>query len=170
MLLQEIGRFGDNIEELSVMDIKDDIPKELLSSNVGIFWHVGDNQFIIRKCNILDDNNVSVEMGDEYDFQDNPDDIQIDYNHFHKDIWAEIKNYNKYSWEHFSRGRILFEVSTGKMVIYAPPIFKAYNNVQNFLCEQFNIPKDRVEFNYTIYKNKQDVLTLSVFSGCESIE
>ncbi len=80
MLLQEIGRFRSDIEDIKPSELKDIIPKNVANSYAGIFWHVGEGRFLIQKAKLLDDVYTTVEMGQDYDEKENPEDIQIDYN------------------------------------------------------------------------------------------
>ena len=165
MLILEIGRFGDNVEDLKPSDFKDVIPQPLRKSNVGIFWHIKDNQYIVLSTNVLDDTLACVEMGQDYDFEANPDDLQIDYNLFHKEVWGTLVTVEHpelalYEYDTFSRGRILYETQKEKFTIFGPKDIVSHKNVVDFLANQFNIPAGQYNVNSTIYKNKKDVKTI----------
>lgn len=162
MLLQEIGRFGDNIEGLKPTDLMEAVPEQAKSGNVGIYWHVGKGQFLIFRANVLDNTLVGVEPGQDYDEESNPEDIQLDFNRFHKEIWGEqvtpkVPEWKDFTFDHFSRGRVIFEAKKQKFVCYTPNSseFK-YSEVSEFLRKAFNIPKDYWEMSYTIYRAKKD--------------
>lgn len=94
MLIKGLGRVEGTVEDLQPVNLKQLIPIELLNSFIGIYWHVGKGKFIIYKAPLLDAKYAVVEMGQDYDEQSNTDDLQIDYNVFHMDIWYEdvLKN------------------------------------------------------------------------------
>ena len=164
MLLSEIGRFGDGIEGLKPSDIMSGLPSELKRGMVGIFWHIGNGKFLIKKCPVTDDENACVEMGQDYDEDTNPDDIQIDFNHFHKDIWydevaVKFPELREFSWDHFSRGRVILNVLPEKYGLYIPV---GLNVGQiSFLKKEFNISDDSSEVFDHIYKRKKDMDTLT---------
>ncbi|MDR0963370.1 MAG: hypothetical protein LBM60_01990 [Clostridium sp.] len=165
MLRKEIGRFGDGAEDLKPSELADEVPDALKSGCVGIFWHVGSGRFVIRKANVLDDTEAVVELGQEYDDKTNPGDLQIDYDRFHRDIWEEeirpkTPEWAGFGFDHFSRGRIVFEVQKHKFVIYAPRSKNMTDNVFRFLAEQFQLPCNGFETNMDIYKQKSDMETL----------
>lgn len=95
MLIKGLGRIEGTVEDLQPVTLKQLIPIELLNSFIGIYWHVGKGKFIIYKAPLLDAKYAVVEMGQDYDEQSNTDDLQIDYNIFHMDIWYEdvLKKY-----------------------------------------------------------------------------
>ena len=164
MLLSQIGRFGDGIEGLRPSDIMSGLPTELKVGMVGIFWHIGSGRFLIKKCPVTDDENACVEMGQDYDEDTNPDDIQIDYNHFHKDIWYDevtekFPDLKMFSWDHFSRGRIILNVLPEKYGLYLP-VGLTIGQI-SFLQKQFNLPEGSYEVFDHIYKRKKDMDTVS---------
>lgn len=166
MLINEIGRFGDNIEDILPSQLADEIPPNLKKGKVGIFWHVGDNKWIIVNAPVLDDRQNAVEMGQDYDEDTNPEDIQIDFNSFHKDIWREqivpkFPEFKDLSFEHFSRGRIIYEVKKQKYSIFLPKIENFPQEAILFLARMFDLPLGGWETNYTIYKKKADAKTLT---------
>ena len=89
MLIKGLGRVEGTVEDLQPVTLKQLIPLDLLDSFIGIYWHVGKGKFIIYKAPLLDAKYAVVEMGQDYDEQSNTDDLQIDYNVFHMDIWYE---------------------------------------------------------------------------------
>ena len=97
MLIKGLGRVEGTVEDLQPVTLKQLIPIELLNSFIGIYWHVGKGKFIIYKAPLLDAKYAVVEMGQDYDEQSNTDDLQIDYNIFHMDIWYEdvLKKYGR---------------------------------------------------------------------------
>ena len=166
MLLSEIGRFGDGIEGLKPSDIMSGLPENLKQGTVGIFWHIGNGKFLIKKCPVTDDENACVEMGQDYDEDTNPDDIQIDCNHFHKDIWTDevIKKFPElkdYSWDHFSRGRIILNVLPEKYGLYVPKCPEWSVGRISFLLKEFNLYNCPYEVFDHIYKRKKDMDTLT---------
>jgi len=165
MLLQEIGRFRSDIEDIKPSELKDIIPKNVANSYVGIFWHVGEGRFLIQKAKLLDDVYTTVEMGQDYDDEENPEDIQIDYNRFHKDIWTQevlskFKKFKGYKFDYFSRGRILYNVLPKKFGIYVPNDTSFTTTHTVFLAKEFNIPLGEYVVNNRIYKAKEDVKSL----------
>ena len=97
MLIKGLGRVEGTVEDLQPVTLKQLIPLDLLDSFIGIYWHVGKGKFIIYKAPLLDAKYAVVEMGQDYDEQSNTDDLQIDYNVFHMDIWDEdvLKKYGR---------------------------------------------------------------------------
>lgn len=165
MLLKEIGRFGDNIENLQPSDLVDEVPVKFRKGCVGIFWHVGNNKWIIRTAPVLDDTQNAVEMGQNFDEETNPDDLQIDFNLFHKDIWISEILPNKPEWkdfgfDHFSRGRVVFEILKHKFVIYIPKYSDFSQEAVQFLAETFRLPAESFDTNNEIYKKKKDLESL----------
>ena len=101
-------------------------------------------------------------MGQDYDEQSNTDDLQIDYNVFHMDIWYEdvLKKYPEFTgceFDYFSRGRILYEVQQKKFVIYGSKRLLNSAKVVEFLAREFMLPKGGFLVNDKIYKDKDDV-------------
>jgi hypothetical protein len=165
MLIKEIWRFGDSAENLKPSDLKDEVPDALKGSCVGFFWHVGGGRWIIRKANVLDNAEAIVELGQDYDDKTNPGDLQIDYNRFHRDIWDEeirpkTQEWAAFGFDHFSRGRVVFEVLKHKFVIYAPRSKSMTDSVFRFLAESFQLPEGGWETNTEIYQPKRDLETL----------
>jgi hypothetical protein len=166
MLLKDIGRTGGGgVENLRPSDFTDAIPENLKTGCVGIFWHVGNNEWIIRKAQVLDDLQNCVELGQDYDDEENPDDLQIDFNRFHKDIWADEilpKNpkWKEFKFDHFSRGRIVFETLSEKFIIYIPgsPLFTQDSVL--YLAGLFSLPQGAFDTNSEIYRMKNDLETL----------
>ena len=166
MLLSEIGRFGDGIEGLKPSEIISGLPDSLKHGTVGIFWHIGDGRFIIKNALVSDDVNACVEMGQDYDGETNPDDIQIDLNLFHKDIWYDevavrFPELREYAWDHFSRGRIILNVLPEKYGLYVPKAAEFTDAHALFLAKEFNIPLDAYEVFDHIYKRKKDMASLT---------
>lgn len=166
MLLSEIGRFGDGIEGMKPSDITAGLSENLKRGAVGIFWHVGNGSFLIKKCSVTDDENACVEMGQDYDEDTNPDDIQIDYDRFHKDIWNdEVTNkfpeLKDFSWDHFSRGRVILNVLPEKYGLYVPKSPELAKEHIGFLLREFSIADCPYEVFDHIYKRKKDMATLA---------
>lgn len=166
MLLSEIGRFGDSIEGLKPSDIMSGLPENLKRGMVGIFWHIGNGKFLIKNCSVIDDENACVEMGQDYDEETNPDDIQIDYNRFHKDIWNDevvikFPELNEFSWDHFSRGRIILDVLPEKYGLYVPKSDNITVGHICFLLKEFKLFDCSYEVFDHIYKRKKDMDTLT---------
>jgi len=166
MLLKEIGRFGDSVENLRPSDLIKEIPNNLREGCVGIFWHVGDNQWIIRTSPVLDDTKNTVEMGQNYDEDANPDDLQIDFNSFHKDVWnIEIlpkkPEWKDFSFDHYSRGRIVFEILRHKFIIYTPNSTDFSQQAVLFLARMFQLPLGGFDTNNEVYRKKKDLESLS---------
>lgn len=165
LLLKEIGRIGGNIEDLSPSDLSDEVPNHLRKGCVGIFWHVGNNKWIIRKARVLDDTKNTVEMGQNFDEATNPSDLQIDFNIFHKDVWnSEIlpkqPDWKDLAFDHYSRGRVVFEVQKHKFVIYIPKSPNFPQEAVQFLAEVFWLPAGSFDINDGIYKMKEDLKSL----------
>jgi hypothetical protein len=167
MLTKEIGRLGSQIENLLPSDLSAVVPNELREGCVGIFWHVGNNRWIIRKAKVLDNSQNCVEMGQEYDENTNPDDLQIDYNFFHKDVWeTEIRldneEWTNFKYDDFSRGRIVFETLKQKFVIYVPTsMYPAHKAAVLYLAKAFDLSLDGFEVNSNLYKAKKDLDSLN---------
>ena len=166
MLLSEIGRFGDGIEGLKPSDIVSGLSENVRRGMVGVFWHIGNGKFLIKKCPVTDDENACVEMGQDYDEDTNPDDIQIDYNHFHKDIWHdEVVNkfpeLKDFSWDHFSRGRIILNVLPEKYGLYIPKSPNITIAHIRFLLKEFELTDCPYEVFDYIYKRKKDMDSLT---------
>lgn len=162
MLIKGLGRVEGTIEDLQPVTLKQLIPLDLLDSFIGIYWHVGKGKFIIYKAPLLDAKYAVVEMGQDYDEQSNTDDLQIDYNVFHMDIWYEdvLKKYPEFigcEFDYFSRGRILYEVQQKKFVIYGSKMLLNSAKVVEFLAREFMLPKGGFLVNDKIYKDKDDV-------------
>lgn len=162
MLIKGLGRVEGTVEDLQPVNLKQLIPIELLNSFIGIYWHVGKGKFIIYKALLLDAKYAVVEMGQDYDEQSNTDDLQIDYNIFHMDIWYEdvLKKYPEFigcEFDYFSRGRILYEVQQKKFVIYGSKRLLNSAKVVEFLAREFMLPKGGFLVNDKIYKDKDDV-------------
>ena len=159
MLLNEIGRFGDNIEDLSPEDLRENIAVKFHGGCVGIFWHIGNNKWIIRKVPLFSEDAV-VEMGQDYDAEENPEDIQIDYGFFHKEVWLDVgkKHHELAKWrfDHFSRGRILYEVKKEKFMIYMPN-GSEFDAAIPWLAKSFKLVDYGVD--RVIYKRKEDFRT-----------
>jgi len=157
MLINEIGRFGDNVEDIKPMDLINEIPPSLHGGRIGIFWHLGDNKWVIKTAGLFSKEAV-VEMGQDYDFEDNPDDLQIDLDVFHKDFWENVKSKNPelsdYKFDHFSRGRVLYEVKNAKFKIFIPDRLKS--SVKD-LAKWFNLNAGQFDVDTVIYKAKPDV-------------
>lgn len=165
MLLKEIGRFGDSIENLHPSDLTDEVPSSLRKGHVGIFWHVGNNKWIIRTAPILDDTKNAVEMGQNFDEETNQEDLLIDFNLFHKDVWdSEILSkkpeWKDFSFDHFSRGRVVFEILNHKFVIYIPKSPDFPQEAVLFLAKMFQLPFGSFDTNNEIYKKKRDLESL----------
>lgn len=165
MLLNEIGRFGDRIGNLHPSDLADEVPSNLRKGCVGIFWHVGNNQWIIRAVSVLDNTQNSVEMGQNFDEETNPEDLQIDFNLFHKDVWdSEIlpkkPEWRDFGFDYFSRGRVVFEVLKHKFVIYIPKSPNFPPAAILFLARMFQLPSGGFDTNNEIYKKKKDLESL----------
>ena len=166
MLLSEIGRFGDSIEGLKPSEIMSGLPENLKQGTVGIFWHIGNGRFLIKKCPVTDDENACVEMGQDYDEDTNPDDIQIDYNQFHKDIWYDevvkkFPEFKEHGWDHFSRGRVILNVLPEKYGLYVPKSSELTIGHICFLLREFCIIDIPYEVFDHIYKRKKDMDTLT---------
>lgn len=165
MLIKEIGRFGDGIYNIKPTDLADKIPEELKNSYIGFFWHIGGNRWIIRKANVLDNSLCAVEMGQNYDDIKKPDDLQIEYALFHKDVWeAEIRthsDYKDFDFDYFSRGRVVYEFLDKKYTIFVPNGFQHNKGVISFLVKTFNLPYNGYRVNSSIYKKKKDFQSLS---------
>ena len=145
MLIKGLGRVKGTVEDLQPVTLKQLIPIELLNSFIGIYWHVG--------------------KGQDYDEQSNTDDLQIDYNVFHMDIWYEdvLKKYPEftgYEFDYFSRGRILYEVQQRKFVIYGSKKLLNSAKAVEFLAQEFALPEGGSLVNDKIYKDKDDVRSL----------
>lgn len=165
MLIKGLGRVEGTVEDLQPVTLKQLIPIELLNSFIGIYWHVGKGKFIIYKAPLLDAKYAVVEMGQDYDEQSNTDDLQIDYNIFHMDIWYEdvLKKYPEFTgceFDYFSRGRILYEVQQKKFVIYGSKRLLNSAKVVEFLAQEFALPEGGFLINDKIYKDKDDVRSL----------
>lgn len=165
MLIKGLGRVEGTVEDLQPVTLKQLIPIELLNSFIGIYWHVGKGKFIIYKAPLLDAKYAVVEMGQDYDEQSNTDDLQIDYNVFHMDIWYEdvLKKYPEftgYEFDYFSRGRILYEVQQRKFVIYGSKKLLNSAKAVEFLAQEFALPEGGFLVNDKIYKDKDDVRSL----------
>ena len=143
MLIKGLGRVEGTVEDLQPVTLKQLIPLDLLDSFIGIYWHVGKGKFIIYKAPLLDAKYAVVEMGQDYDEQSNTDDLQIDYNVFHMDIWYEdvLKKYPEFTgceFDYFSRGRILYEVQQRKFVIYGSKKLLNSAKAVEFLAQEFS--------------------------------
>jgi hypothetical protein len=165
MLLNEIGRFGDSIEDLHPSDLADEVPSGLRKGCVGMFWHVGNNKWIIRTAPVLDDTKNAVEMGQNFDEGTNPEDLQIDSYFFHKDVWnseilPEKPEWKDFGFDHFSRGRVIFEVLKHKFVIYIPKSPDFPQEAVLFLARMFQLPFGSFDTNNEIYKKKKDLESL----------
>ena len=165
MLINETGRVEDNMDGMKPSDFSLEIPEHLKKSCVGIFWHTGNNQWIIRKAEVLDDSRNAVEMGQDYDEETNPEDLQIDFNSFHKDIWNDEIRSKKQEWEdieysYFSRGRIVFAIQKKKFIIYIPNSPYFTGDAVLFLARMFQIPLVSFDTNSKIYKKKKDMESL----------
>jgi hypothetical protein len=165
MLIKGLGRVEGTVEDLQPVNLKQLIPIELLNSFIGIYWHVGKGKFIIYKAPLLDAKYAVVEMGQDYDEQSNTDDLQIDYNVFHMDIWYEdvLKKYTEFTgceFDYFSRGRILYEVQQRKFVIYVSKKLLNSAKAVEFLAQEFALPEGGFLVNDKIYKDKDDVRSL----------
>lgn len=155
MILQEIGRFGDSIEELELTDVLDKIPQWAKRSYIGIFWHLGNNEWIIYKARLTDPEFIGVDEGQGYD--DNPEDINLNYNRFHMDVWNEYwkrkDQYKNVPFDTYSRGRVLFDLLQQKFILYIPD--KLDFAIPQLLTE-FNIDNSKVIVDSKIYKAKKD--------------
>lgn len=165
MLIKGLGRVEGTVEDLRPVELKSLIPHELQNSFIGIYWHVGEGKFIVYKASLLDENFAVVEMGQDYDDVNNNDDLQIDYNVFHMDIWYEdvVKKYPEFAgceFDYFSRGRILYEVQKKKFVIYGSKQLLNSAKVVEFLTQEFALPKGGFIVNDKIYKDKDDARSL----------
>lgn len=166
MLLSEIGRFGDSIEGLKPSEIMSGLPENLKQGTVGIFWHIGNGRFLIKKCPVTDDEKACVEMGQDYDENANPDDIQIDYNQFHKDIWYDevVKKFpelKEHGWDHFSRGRVILNILPEKYGLYVPKSSELTIGHICFLLKEFCLTNCPYEVFDHIYKRKKDMDTIT---------
>ena len=165
MLVEELGRFGDRVEQFKPTDLTEAVPPEWRVGHVGILWHTGGGQWIIRSANVLDDAACSVEMGQNYDPESRPDDLQIDYAPFHNDIWVEEILPNRPEWagfgvDHFSRGRVVFEVLKGKFTLFVPKTSKFHDAAVQYLAAVFHLPEGSYEVERRIYRGKPDLDTL----------
>lgn len=164
-IINEIGRFGNSIEGKKPSDMAEFIPIKLINSCVGIFWHIGNDRFLIGKANVIDDIQADVTDGDV----DLPEgSFIIDYNKFHKEIWEtkilpdfpEWKN-EGYSYSHFSRGRIIYDLTTEKFWIYVPRK-NFLHNAALFIANELNIPLGGFKILEKVYAPKGDLETLSM--------
>lgn len=165
MLVEELGRFGDRVERFKPTDFTQAVPPELRGGHVGILWHTGNGQWIIRSANVLNDSACSVEMGQNYDRKKNPGDLQIDYAPFHNDIWVKQILPNRPEWfgfgvDHFSRGRVILELSTGKFIMFVPKTPKFHDGAVQYLAHVFHLPEGGYEVERKIYRGKSDLDTL----------
>lgn len=104
-------------------------------------------------------------MGQNFDEETNPEDLQIDFHLFHKDVWdAEIlpqkPEWKNLSFDHFSRGRAVYEILKHKFVIYLPRSFVFPQEGLSFLAEAFQLPAGSFAVNDEIYKRKKDWASL----------
>lgn len=99
MLIKGLGRVEGTVEDLKPIDLQKVIPANLLNSFIGIYWHVGKGRLIVYKAPLLDEKYAVVQMGQNYDETSNTDDLQIDYNIFHMEIWYEdvLKRFPQFS-------------------------------------------------------------------------
>lgn len=174
MLVSELGRFGDNLNTLKPNDLLDVIPVGSREGSIGIFWHIGNNKFIIFTSSVLDPDLACVEMGQDYDDEENPDDLQIDYNLFHKDVWQDIvikhfPEFRDFKFDHFTRGRILYETQGQHFTIFGSKALLNKANVVDFLSKQFDLVNVPHQMDVRYYKDKQDVKTCSEHVDCECI-
>ena len=165
MLIKGLGRVEGTVEDLQPAELKGLIPTGLLNSFIGIYWHVGKGKFIVYKAPLLDEKYAVVEMGQDYDELTNSDDLQIDYNIFHMDIWYDdvLKKYPEFigcEFDYFSRGRILYEVQKQKFVIYGSKQLLNSAKVVEFLAQEFALPEGGFIVNDKIYKDKDDVRSM----------
>jgi len=163
MLQKDIGKLKNSSlgrEPASLLNL---IPDNLRKSQVGIFWHVGNNFWVIRKASLLDNVNACVEEG--LNFGEDNNDLQIDFTHFHRDIWNDEVVPNNSNWknvkhDYFSRGRIIYEVLKQKFTIYIPNSSLFNQEAKLFLASEFNIPFGSFDINQNIYGEKRDLYTL----------
>lgn len=164
MLAEELGRFGDRVEQFRPTDLTEAVPPALRGGRVGLLWHTGHGQWIIRSANVLDDAACAVEMGQDYDAQERPEDLQIDYAPFHNDVWVEEILPRRPAWagfgvDHFSRGRVVFEVLKGKFTLFVPKTLRCHDNAVGYLAAVFHLPAGGYDVEGRIYRWKPDLNT-----------
>ncbi len=163
MLVEELGRVKNEGKSavIAPVDLKEFIPTVQQKGQIGIFWHLGGGMFVIYKCALLDEAMAVVEPGQTLA----PIDLHIDYNAMHMDVWNNVvvqqhPELAKFSWDHFSRGRVLYMLKSKRFCMFAPPGVLNDNDARKFLAKCYCLENLGYALDTKIYRDKDDVKTI----------